>query len=206
MAVFIQQRPQCVRVSSTLMDQSFPAAEHSCAGLLLNRLGLHKAHFRLSSRDHDRLGIGSVIFWRLTNGRAYCGAISFTSWPSAFISRAQKCAPPQASKITRQGSCRAMNAGNCFRVSVLRNRTSPVRRAPWSWKTVYARSTPIIISFISPLSPLRSLHHHNLGTLRCRQGRAATTPSVSVRASGRPISVGSCREHSLWRPAFWRRR
>jgi hypothetical protein len=36
----------------------------------------------------------------------------------------------------------------------LRNRTSPVIAAPWSWKTFFARSTPIIVSFSSPSSPL----------------------------------------------------
>ena len=42
---------------------------------------------------------------------------------------------------------------NCSRVSFLRNFTSPVIVAPWSWKTRFARSIPIIVSFILPSSP-----------------------------------------------------
>ncbi|WP_390264881.1 nucleotidyl transferase AbiEii/AbiGii toxin family protein [Halodurantibacterium flavum] len=47
-----------------------------------------------------------------------------------------------------------MKTRNCSRVSFLRNFTAPVIAAPWSWKTRFARSTPIIVSFISPSSPL----------------------------------------------------
>lgn len=65
MAMLVQQSPQGVYIRGTLMDQSFPAAEHGRAGLLLNRLALHKAHFWLPGRDYDRLGIGSVVFLAL---------------------------------------------------------------------------------------------------------------------------------------------
>ena len=42
-----------------------------------------------------------------------------------------------------------MNRRNCSRVSFLRNVTWPVVVAPWSWKTRFAKSTPIIVSLIS---------------------------------------------------------
>src|SRR6056297_302969 len=42
-----------------------------------------------------------------------------------------------------------MNRRNCSRVSFLRNVTCPVVVAPWSWKTRFAKSTPIIVSLIS---------------------------------------------------------
>ena len=70
-----------------------------------------------------------------------------------------------------------MKARNWSRDSFLRNLTSPAIVAPWSWKARFARSTPIIVSFISPSSPLRGFQHQHLGTLRCRLGRAATIPS-----------------------------
>ena len=38
---------------------------------------------------------------------------------------------------------------SCSRVSFLRNLTCPVIVAPWSWKTRFAKSTPIIVSLIS---------------------------------------------------------
>ena len=88
--------------------------------------------------------------------------------------------------MTRQGSCCATAAGNCLRESFLRNWTSPVRWAPWTWKTAFARSTPIIMSFLSPSSFSRGVEYHTLGTFRCRLGRAATTPSRPQHAPPRP--------------------
>src|SRR6056297_2125385 len=72
-----------------------------------------------------------------------------------------------------------MNLRNCSRVCFFRNFTCPVIEAPWTWKTRFAKSTPIIVSFISPSSLLGGLQHHHLGTLRCRLGRAATIPSMT---------------------------
>ena len=37
------------------MNQALPAAEHSCARLLINCLGLHEAHLRLAGCDNDCL-------------------------------------------------------------------------------------------------------------------------------------------------------
>ena len=64
-AVLIQQGPQGVYIRGALMNQPLPAAEHRRTGLLLNRFGLHKAHLGLAGRDHDRLGIGSIILLAL---------------------------------------------------------------------------------------------------------------------------------------------
>jgi len=63
--MLIQQGPQGVYISGTLMNQSLTATKHRCAGLLLNCLGLHEAHLRLPSSDRDRLGVSSVIFLAL---------------------------------------------------------------------------------------------------------------------------------------------
>jgi hypothetical protein len=59
----------------------------------------------------------------------------------------------------------------------LRNVTWAIVVALWSWKTRFAKSTPVIASFSLPSSPLRGLQHHHLGTLRCRLERTAATPS-----------------------------
>src|SRR6056297_1106636 len=82
--------------------------------------------------------------------------------------------------MTKPGSCCAINALNCFRLSFLRYCTSPAREATWTWKTFFARSTPIIIFCILPSSSSCGVTPHNLGTLRCRLGRAATIPSRRV--------------------------
>lgn len=39
-----------------------------------------------------------------------------------------------------------MNRRNCARVSFLRNLTCPLADVPCSWKTFFARSTPITLS------------------------------------------------------------
>ena len=49
---------------------------------------------------------------------------------------------------TTAGGCSAMNLSNNARVSFLRNFNCPVIEAPWRWNTFFARSTPIIVSFI----------------------------------------------------------
>ncbi len=46
----------------------------------------------------------------------------------------------------------------------------PARRAPWTLKTIFAGSTPIIKSFTSPSSSLRGVQHHDIGPLRCHRG------------------------------------
>ena len=48
--------------------QTFPAAEHCCAGVLHDGLGVNKTHLGLAGRDHDRLGIGRIIFLALHEG------------------------------------------------------------------------------------------------------------------------------------------
>ena len=63
--MFLQQCPQGIHICSTLMHQPCPAAEHGRAGLRLNCLGLHEAQFRLSGRDHGRLGNCDIIFLAL---------------------------------------------------------------------------------------------------------------------------------------------
>ena len=74
-----------------------------------------------------------------------------------------------------------MNLSNCDRESFLRNCTCPVIEAPWSWKTRFAKSTPIIVSFVTVAVPSAcGSEHHLFGTLRCRLKRAATTPSATT--------------------------
>ena len=70
MAVLIQKCAQRVHISGPLMHQAFPTAEHRCARLLLDGLGLNKTHLGLACRDHDRLGVGRIIFLAL-HKRAY---------------------------------------------------------------------------------------------------------------------------------------
>jgi len=73
-----------------------------------------------------------------------------------------------------------MNCRNCSRVSFLRNFKCPAIVAQWIWSTFLARSTPIIVSFICRPLHLAALEHHDLGTSRCRLGRAATIPSSAA--------------------------
>ncbi len=84
MAIFIQHRTQ--GKLGALMEKALPGSEQHSAGLLSFRLRLDKTHLEALRRNDDCLSIGSIVF---TKGRTYCSAISFTSWPSLTISRAQ---------------------------------------------------------------------------------------------------------------------
>jgi hypothetical protein len=55
------------------------------------------------------------------------------------------CSNLLAEKTDIRSFC-AKNAANCSRVSSLRNATEPSLRASCSWKTHFARSTPIIVT------------------------------------------------------------
>ena len=87
--VFVEHCPQRIHKFGALTDETFTGPEQHRPGLLPLRPGFHKAHLRPLRRDHDRLGVGRMIFCRFTNGRTYWGAISFTAWPSSTSSRAQ---------------------------------------------------------------------------------------------------------------------
>src|SRR5215218_7165891 len=83
----------------------------------------------------------SVLFV-LTKGFTYWGGISRTSWPRACSSRAQWCAPGQASMPIRQGGSRAKNTATSPRRSRRRRTRWPAASAPCTWKTFLAMSSP----------------------------------------------------------------
>jgi hypothetical protein len=55
----------------------------------------------------------------------------------------------QASITMVVGGCSAMNFANADRDSFFRNKSCPVAEAACSWKTDFAKSTPIIVSFVT---------------------------------------------------------
>src|SRR5579864_5809365 len=80
---------------------------------------------------------------------------------------------------TRQRGIAAKNDRSFDRETVRRNATEPSGRAPWSWKTFFARSRPMMLTSSMDASPLvAGFDNHDLGT-RCR------------RRGVHPIGVGS---------------
>ena len=65
MPMFIQQRPQCIHIGRTLMNQSFSATKDRCTRLLLNGLGCNETHLGLAGCDDNRFGISRIIFLTL---------------------------------------------------------------------------------------------------------------------------------------------
>ena len=88
MPILVQYRPQRIHQLGALMNEALTTAEQHRPGLLILRLG-GEAHLGLACSDHDGFGIGSIVFWRLTKGLTYGGAMSLASWSSLAISRAQ---------------------------------------------------------------------------------------------------------------------
>lgn len=91
--------------------------------------------------------------------------------------------------MTIAGDCVDMNRKNCPHKSFLRNFTSPAIDAPCNWKTLFARSTPIIVSFISPSSPSCGLQHIILA--HCDAVRGGRQPPHLLLSC--PLFVGRVR-------------
>ena len=68
MAAFIESRPQRVHQLGPLVNKPLAAAEQHRLRLLIRCLRGDKAHLRLARGDHDRLGVGRVIFLTLDEG------------------------------------------------------------------------------------------------------------------------------------------
>ncbi len=79
MAVFIEQRPQRVRICAPLMNQTLPGTEICGAGLLINRFGCHETHLKPACRDHNCFGISSIVLLAFEERAPFCGAISLDS-------------------------------------------------------------------------------------------------------------------------------
>src|SRR5512138_2333653 len=107
MAVFGQVPAQGVDALRPLPHQQIAGPEHNSVRLPCLVFHRHKAHPRPLRRFADRLSIRHVILLPLDEGLYVSGGISRTVWPSLPSSRAQECAPPQASSATRQGGCPA---------------------------------------------------------------------------------------------------
>ncbi|MET3524841.1 hypothetical protein ABID25_006712 [Mesorhizobium abyssinicae] len=59
--VLIEHRAQRVHQFRALVDNAFASAEQNRPRLLIWRLGFDEAHFRLTRRSDDGLGIGGII-------------------------------------------------------------------------------------------------------------------------------------------------
>jgi hypothetical protein len=88
-------------------------------------------------------------------------------------------------RIRRQGSIRWQDCKRPLAedvwpaTSFLRNTTDPVAAAPCSWNKFLARSTPMMPTSRMKGPPLQLVFRHRKpGTSRCRQERAASTPSL----------------------------
>ena len=71
-----------------------------------------------------------------------------TEWPSLIRSRAHQCAPLRAAKPIQKGEQPAMKGNSLCRDEVLPNRILRCRSQPARLKLFFARSIPIVVTFI----------------------------------------------------------
>lgn len=61
------------------MNNTFTCPEQNRPSLLISGLRLDKAHFRLTGRNDNCLGIGGIVLLALYEREHICGAISLTA-------------------------------------------------------------------------------------------------------------------------------
>src|SRR5580704_3988065 len=86
------------------------------------------------------------------------------------MSRAQPCAPAQASIATTHLGWDDRKGRSLALEIFFRNATDPSAPAPWTWNTCFAKSIPIMVA-LSIGRPLVAVHDTSTLAQRCRRGR-----------------------------------
>lgn len=103
--------------------------------------GYRRIQGRPTASQMPATSLGS-LFWLCTDGVTNGGDIRFTVWPSGGNSRAQSCAPPEASIPMRQGGSWATNGSTFCRESRFVMTTLSWLSTPWTHTTFLAIAIP----------------------------------------------------------------
>src|SRR5216683_3574939 len=102
------------------------------------------------------------------------------------MSRAQPCAPAQASIATTYLGWDDRKGRSLTLEIFFRNATDPSAQAPWIWNTCFAKSTPMMVAF-SIGRPLVAVQDTSTLAHRCRRGR----PPHRLLADAEPAGSGA---------------
>src|SRR4051794_37419199 len=120
--------------------------EYESCGLGLLAFGSHKAHGRALSGLTDRLGICGIVLLPLDERLD----VRRRDQPDRMPEHAHLACPIMGAAAglhrDRAGGWAAKNGRTWLRRSRLRNTTAPEASAPWTWKMLFARSKPMVLT------------------------------------------------------------
>lgn len=151
------------------MHQAFPAAEDRSARLLLDSFGCHETHLALACRNDKRLSIGRIIFLPLHKRAHVLRCDHLYLGPRNVRYRTPRKSPCWALLSHEREELLPRQA--------LAELDIPRSKGAMNLENCLCQIDPDHMFFASPSSSARGVEHHELGTLRCRLRRAATTPS-----------------------------